>query len=189
MDTSIDDLIAANIRLVYFIARKFDGMTNKYGVHPDDVFSSGLQGLWQACVKFDESKGQKFSTFASTCIRNEIIVFFRNATAPIRYREDTWSFDYYLSESGLTLKDTLAAPEEEEPPYDVQQLQKIWDGFWQDRTDEMWSHRKEVVILHLRGMKGTDIAKKYGISRSAVSRLTSKTLYALKRYASTIEEG
>ena len=64
-------LIERNIRLVVYIARKFDNT----GVGLEDLISIGTIGLIKAVNTFDASKNIKLATYASRCIENEILMF------------------------------------------------------------------------------------------------------------------
>jgi len=65
-----EEIIKANQGLVISIAKKFKGFGEL-----DDIISEGNLALIRAIPKFDESKGYKFSTFATQCIRNQIITY------------------------------------------------------------------------------------------------------------------
>ena len=69
-------LIERNIRLVVYIARKFDNT----GVGLEDLISIGTIGLIKAVNTFDASKNIKLATYASRCIENEILMFLRRTS-------------------------------------------------------------------------------------------------------------
>lgn len=64
-----------NMPLVYHIYNKYYCTLERY---KDDIMQCGMMGLWKACLKFDETKQNQFSTFASKCIKNEINYFLRS---------------------------------------------------------------------------------------------------------------
>ena len=66
-------LIEHNLRLVVFIARKFDNT----GIMLEDLISIGTIGLIKAVNTFDPSKKIKLATYASRCIENEVLMFLR----------------------------------------------------------------------------------------------------------------
>ena len=68
-----DDLITHNLRLVVYIARKFENT----GVGVDDLISIGSIGLIKAVSTFDAHKKIKLATYASRCIENEILMYLR----------------------------------------------------------------------------------------------------------------
>ena len=66
-------LITHNLRLVVYIAKKFDST----GINVEDLISIGTIGLIKAVNTFVPSKGIKLATYASRCIENEILMFLR----------------------------------------------------------------------------------------------------------------
>ena len=69
-------LIEHNLRLVVYIARKFENT----GVGIEDLISIGTIGLIKAVNTFDASKKIKLATYASRCIENEILMFLRRTS-------------------------------------------------------------------------------------------------------------
>ena len=69
-----DILISRNLRLVVYIAKKFDGC----GTGIEDLISIGTIGLIKAIDSFDADKGIRFATYAARCIENEVLMFFRS---------------------------------------------------------------------------------------------------------------
>ena len=69
-----DLLVEHNLRLVVYIAKKFDNT----GVGTEDLVSIGTIGLMKAVTSFDPTKKIKLATYASKCIENEILMFLRN---------------------------------------------------------------------------------------------------------------
>ena len=66
-------LIERNLRLVVYIARKFDNT----GIDVEDLISVGTIGLIKAVNSFDPDKNIKLATYASRCIENEILMYLR----------------------------------------------------------------------------------------------------------------
>lgn len=86
-------LINDNIRLVYFLARKY----HSHYYDPEDVVSIGCIGLIKAACAFRADRGVKFSTFASRCIENEIRSTLRKEKSEVQ----TLSFPVAFQENGL----------------------------------------------------------------------------------------
>ena len=82
-------LIEHNLRLVVYIARKFDNT----GADADDLVSVGTIGLIKAVNSFDPAKNIKLATYASRCIENEILMYLRRL---VRVRNEV-SFDEPLN--------------------------------------------------------------------------------------------
>jgi len=73
-DTSVRTaLIERNLRLVVYIARKFENT----GINIEDLFSIGVIGLIKAINSYDPTKNIKLATYASRCIENEILMYLR----------------------------------------------------------------------------------------------------------------
>ena len=83
------ELIQHNLRLVVYIARKFDNT----GVDPDDLVSVGTIGLIKAINSFKPDKNIKLATYASRCIENEILMYLRRT---VRLKSEI-SFDEPLN--------------------------------------------------------------------------------------------
>ena len=83
------ELIQHNLRLVVYIARKFDNT----GVDPDDLISVGTIGLIKAINSFKLDKNIKLATYASRCIENEILMYLRRT---VRLKSEV-SFDEPLN--------------------------------------------------------------------------------------------
>lgn len=83
------ELIQHNLRLVVYIARKFDNT----GVDPDDLISVGTIGLIKAINSFRPDKNIKLATYASRCIENEILMYLRRT---VRLKSEV-SFDEPLN--------------------------------------------------------------------------------------------
>ena len=75
-ETARSELIEHNLRLVVYIAKKFESS----GADIDDLISVGAIGLIKAVQSYDVSKNIKLATYASRCIENEILMFIRKKT-------------------------------------------------------------------------------------------------------------
>ena len=69
-------LIERNLRLVVYIARKFENT----GIYIEDLISIGTIGLIKAINTFDPTKNIKLATYASRCIENEILMYLRKTS-------------------------------------------------------------------------------------------------------------
>lgn len=70
-----EELFLRHMKLVYLVSKKYSS-SSKY--EKSDINQVGMLGLWKAVLRFDKTKKCKFSTFAVTCIKNEINYFLRN---------------------------------------------------------------------------------------------------------------
>ncbi len=172
-------LIERNLRLVVYIARRFDNT----GVCPDDLISIGTIGLIKAVNTFKADKNIKLATYASRCIENEILMYLRkNSNNKI-----TVSFDEPLNVdwdgNELLLGDILGSDSDSvdkhiEEEVDYQLLHQAMDRL----------SRREKQIVELRyGLGGRreltqkEVADLLGISQSYISRLEKKIIARLKK--------
>lgn len=174
-----DMLVEHNLRLVVYIARRF----NNTGVDMDDLISVGTIGLIKAVGSFSSDKNVKLATFASRCIENEILMYLRRASK----LKNEVSFDEPLNTdyegNELVLSDVMGT--------DGDCVYKtIENGVENDILKEALSklNSREKEIMELRyGLNGTEektqkeVADMFGISQSYISRLEKKIIGRLKK--------
>lgn len=172
-------LIEHNLRLVVYIARKFENT----GIGLEDLISIGTIGLIKSVNTFNPEKNIKLATYASRCIENEILMFLRknsNLRQEISINEPL-NTDYDGNE--LVLSDILSE--------DTDVIGKSLDDEL-DRELLFEAMKKlperEREILHLRyGLTGGDektqkeVADLLGISQSYISRLEKRIILRLKK--------
>ena len=173
------DLIEHNLRLVVYIARKFENT----GMDLDDLVSVGTIGLIKAINSFDTDKNIKLATYASRCIENEILMYLRRV---VRQKNEI-SFDEPLNTDGegneLLLSDVMGTDS------DVV-YKKIEGGVETELLQKalVKLNKREREIMEMRyGLTGEDeltqreVADKMGISQSYISRLEKKIISRLKK--------
>ncbi|MBQ6979373.1 MAG: RNA polymerase sporulation sigma factor SigE [Clostridia bacterium] len=174
-----DMLVEHNLRLVVYIARRFQNT----GVDMDDLISVGTIGLIKAVGSFSSDKNVKLATFASRCIENEILMYLRRASK----LKNEVSFDEPLNTdyegNELVLSDVMGT--------DGDCVYKtIENGVENDILKEALSklNSREKEIMELRyGLNGTEektqkeVADMFGISQSYISRLEKKIIGRLKK--------
>ncbi|MGN0370891.1 MAG: RNA polymerase sporulation sigma factor SigE [Butyrivibrio sp.] len=174
-------LIEHNLRLVVYIAKKFDNT----GVGVEDLISIGTIGLIKAINSFDAGKNIKLATYASRCIENEILMYLRrnNKTRMEVSIDEPLNVDWDGNE--LLLSDILGTDE---------------DVIYKDLEDEVekkllnkaiarLSERERTIIdlrFGLSSPDGTEMTQKevadlLGISQSYISRLEKKIIKRLKK--------
>ena len=174
-----DDLIEHNLRLVVYIARRFENT----GVDLDDLVSVGTIGLIKAVNSFNADKNIKLATYASRCIENEILMHLRRT---VRLKSEV-SFDEPLNTdwegNELLLSDVMGTDN------DVV-YKKIENGVETELLKQalLKLNAREREIMELRyGLKGEDeltqreVADLMGISQSYISRLEKKIIFRLKK--------
>ena len=173
------ELIERNLRLVVYIARRFDNT----GVNVEDLISIGTIGLIKAVETFQISKGIKLATYSSRCIENEILMHLRkiaNHKTEVSFDEplntDWDGNELLLSDVLGTDSDIVMRPIEAE--VDQQLLHQCVD-----RLDE-----RERRIVNMRyGLDGRpertqkEVAEELGISQSYISRLEKRIISRLKK--------
>ena len=176
-------LIEHNLRLVAHIIKKYYSTS----CEPDDLISIGTVGLIKGISSYRPDKGVRLATYASRCVENEILMYFRSQRKS--------SGDVSLSdaldndgEGGLSIQDVLY--EEDDI---LERLALKEDSRRLRKLVGVVLDRREQEIISLRyGLNGTaalpqrEVAAKLGISRSYVSRLEKKALEKLRK---AMEEG
>lgn len=172
-------LIEHNLRLVVYIARKFEN--TKIGI--EDLISIGTIGLIKAVNTFDPTKNIKLATYASRCIENEILMFLRRNN---KIRSQI-SFDEPLNTDSdgneLLLSDILGTDK------DVV-YQALEAGVEKDLllycVEKLPEREKEIMKLRFGLMGETEktqkqVADMLGISQSYISRLEKRIISRLKK--------
>jgi len=172
-------LIERNLRLVVYIARKFENT----GINIEDLVSIGAIGLIKAVNTFDPEKKIKLATYASRCIENEILMHLRrnNKTRTEVSFDEPLNIDWDGNE--LLLSDVLGT--ENDTIY--RNIEEQVDRKLLQKALEKLSER-ERVIMELRfgladGEEKTqkDVADMLGISQSYISRLEKRIIKRLRK--------
>ena len=184
-DEAKSQLIQHNLRLVVYIAKKFDNT----GVDNDDLVSIGTIGLIKAINSFKPDKNIKLATYASRCIENEILMYLRRTA---RLKSEI-SFDEPLNTdfegNELLLSDVLGTSAETvygtiESNAEKQQLKEALKKL---------SERERKIMFLRFGLGGgeemtqKDVADLLGISHSYISRLEKKIILRLKKEIAKME--
>ena len=174
-------LIEHNLRLVVYIAKKFDNT----GVGVEDLISIGTIGLIKSINTFNPDKNIKLATYASRCIENEILMYLRrnNKTKLEVSIDEPLNVEWDGNE--LLLSDILGTDEEViyrdiESEVERKLLLRAIDKLTE----------RERTIINLRFGLGTpdgqeltqkEVAELLGISQSYISRLEKKIMKRLKK--------
>ena len=172
-------LIERNLRLVVYIARRFENT----GINIEDLISIGTIGLIKGISSFDPEKGARLATYAARCIENEILMYFRS--------QKKLQGEVSLSDSIETDKEGNALQLMDVVGVDDTMLDDIHDRDSALRLHQIIRERlttREAEIIRLRyGLGGTipltqrEIAASFGISRSYVSRIEKRALEKLRQ--------
>lgn len=166
-------LIEHNLRLVVYIAKKFDNT----GVGVEDLISIGTIGLIKAINTFDPLKNIKLATYASRCIENEILMYLRR-TSKHKLEvsiDEPLNVDWDGNE--LLLSDILGTEE---------------DVVYRDIESEVEKKLLLKAITRLSGRERTIIELRYGLNRAEGEELTQKEVADLlgisQSYISRLEK-
>lgn len=179
LQSSRDILITHNLRLVVYIARKFENS----GVSIEDIISIGTIGLIKAVKTFVPAKNIKLATYASRCIENEILMYLRKTSN----RRQESSIDEPLNTDGdgneLLLSDILGTDQNQ---ISAQLEQEAEKDMLHKAVDRLGPREKQIMQMRfglLDGIERTqkDVADSIGISQSYISRLEKRIIVRLRR--------
>ena len=173
-----DKLIVHNLRLVVYIAKKFEST----GVGLEDLVSIGTIGLIKAVQTFRPTKNIKLATYASRCIENEILMFLRKSS---QYRNDLsidepLNIDYDGNE--LLLSDVLGTDEDVVNKGIESEAER---EILREAVSELCDREREIMEMRFGLVNGREqtqkeVAEQIGISQSYISRLEKKIIKKLK---------
>ena len=173
-----EKLIEHNLRLVVYIAKKFENT----GLNIEDLFSIGVIGLIKAVQTYNFDKKIKLATYASRCIENEILMQLRK-TNKIK-NEISLDEPLNLDSDGneLLLQDVLYSDESVSKDMDKSaEKQIVWNII-----DKLNGREKQIMMLRF-GLGGEEektqkeVADIMGISQSYISRIEKKILGKMKK--------
>ena len=172
-------LIEHNLRLVVYVARKFEN--TRIGI--EDLISIGTIGLIKAVNTFDVEKKIKLATYASRCIENEILMYLRK-TGKMRLEvsfDEPLNTDYDGNE--LLLSDIMGT----DADLVFRDLESDADKAMLMQAIEKLSGRERKIVKLRYGLGGEtektqkQVADMLGISQSYISRLEKRIMSQLKR--------
>lgn len=173
-----DKLIEHNLRLVVFLAKKYENT----GVDLEDLVSIGTIGLIKGINTYKLDKNIKLATYASRCIDNEILMFLRKnkrRKGEISF-EDSLSYDQEGNE--LHLEDILGT----EPDIVTKELESaVEKKLLYEEIKKLSPRDKQIMILRYglfnhEEMTQKDVASLLNISQSYISRIEKKVIRKLK---------
>ena len=176
-----NELIERNLRLVVYIAKKFDNT----GVGVEDLISIGTIGLIKAINTFNSGKNIKLATYASRCIENEILMYLRrNSKTRLEVSiDEPLNVDWDGNE--LLLSDILGTDED----VIYRDIETEMERRLLDKAIEKLSERERTIVELRFGLKNPmgqemtqkEVADLLGISQSYISRLEKKIIRRLKK--------
>ena len=177
-------LVEHNLRLVVYIARKFDNT----GVDADDLISVGTIGLIKAINSFKTDKNIQLATYASRCIENEILMYLRRM---VRLKSEV-SFDEPLNtdwEGNELLLSDILGTDSDTVYKDIET--SVEKQLLRDALKKLPEREQKIMYMRF-GLAGheemtqKDVADLLGISQSYISRLEKKIISRLKNEMSKL---
>ena len=174
-----DELIVHNLRLVVYIARKFENT----GAGIEDLISTGTIGLIKAVKTFCPSRNIKLATYASRCIENEILMYLRK-TSSLKNEvsiDEPLNVDWDGNE--LLLSDVLGS----DPDIVNKDIELEDEKALELKTIDSLDERERTIMYMRFGIGGgkeytqKQVADILGISQSYISRLEKRIIVRLKK--------
>lgn len=172
-------LVEHNLRLVAHIVKKYYTQS----AEQDDLISIGTIGLIKAVSTFKSDKNIKLATYASRCIENEILMYFRSRRKLQGEVSLSDTLDNDQEGSNLSLMDVIRVDDTMLEDLDVKES----CGRVRGAVERCLTSREERIVTLRYGLKGgrpltqREIAAQCGISRSYVSRIEKKALEKLRK--------
>lgn len=173
-----DKLIEHNLRLVVFLAKKYENTR----VDLEDLVSIGTIGLIKGIKTFSQDKNIKLATYASRCIDNEILMYLRK-NKKVRTEvsiDESLSFDPEGNE--LRLEDILGT----DPDIVTKNLEhETKKNLVMEEINKLNERDREIIVLRYglmghKEMTQKDVADMLGISQSYISRIEKKVIKRLR---------
>ncbi len=178
-DSAKSRLIEHNLRLVVYIARKFENT----GVNVEDLISIGTIGLIKAINTFNPEKNIKLATYASRCIENEILMYLRKNQASKAEVSIDEPLNVDWDGNELLLSDILGTDND----ITYQRIEKEVDIKLLSAAITVLSPREQEILRLRFGLMGNkektqkEVADILGISQSYISRLEKRIIKRLKK--------
>ena len=174
-----NDIIEHNLRLVVYIAKKFEGSVGDIS----DLVSVGAIGLMKAVNSFDPTKNIKLATFASRCIENEILMYLRKVVK----RKCEVSLDEPINvdvEGNELLLSDVVGTEPDQIAKDLErktEIEQLYKSFSTLSKREFQIIKMRYGLMDSEEMTQKEIADMMGISQSYISRIEKKVLGKLRK--------
>jgi RNA polymerase sporulation-specific sigma factor len=165
---TVEELILNNQGLVYHIVHKFKPSLSYYKASFEDAVGEGMIGLVKAANKFDPERGFAFATFASMCITNDILMYFRKLKRHSVHH--VLSLDCPLeNDKGDEMYIEVADPLNH---FEQSEQRVVFDGI----ADRLRSADVELVMRFYAGVPQRELAVVYGCTQSYISHRIKRTV-------------
>ncbi len=174
-------LVERNLRLVAHIVKKYYSSSEEQ----DDLISIGTIGLIKAIDSFKAGKKVKLGTYASKCIKNEILMYFRSKKKTAGEVSINEQIDTDKDGNALTLADILTAEEDGEESILEDICSRERKAALAEAVDRVLDPRERQLIKLRYGINASPLTQKataeqMGISRSYVSRIEKSAIEKLR---------
>ena len=172
-------LIEHNLRLVAHIVKKYYALS----ADQEDLISIGTVGLIKGVSTYRPDKNVRLATYASRCIENEVLMFFRSQRKSAQDLRLSDSIESDREGNALSIQDVLAEEDDMFERVSTAELRRLV----REKVETVLDGREAALIRVRYGLDGgapltqRETAEKLGISRSYVSRIEKKALEKLRR--------
>ena len=172
-------LIEHNLRLVAHIVKKYYAMS----ADQEDLISIGTVGLIKGVSTYRPDKNVRLATYASRCIENEVLMFFRSQRKSAQDLSLSDRLESDREGNALSIQDVLAEDDDMFERVSTQELR----AQVREKVDAVLDQRESEIIRARYGLDGRraltqrETARQLGISRSYVSRIEKKALEKLRK--------
>ncbi len=169
-----DILAKDNMPLVFHVVNKYK---NRVNIDFEELYSIALLGYARAVTRYDPNKGVQFSTFACVCMQRQILQELRNANTQ-KAKATVLSYDAFKTKD-IPDGDShvLFMRSKNDPENEVIEKEVLCEAI-----KELENREKEMLFLRINGTNQTEIAQRYGISQSYVSRIITKARNKMVKY-------
>lgn len=168
-----EELVINNVKFVYYLLNKYFSPTPTVKANYEELIQAGMIGLVKSAKNFDSKKGMKFTTFASTCIFNEIAMLLRNINKHSQYYSHSLNEAVPNSDDKLEFVDAIP-----DKSLDIDRMTGLKDEICQALSYVLSNFKLQaqaIIFYDLGGLIQNEIAEKVGISQSYTSRVLNNS--------------
>lgn len=178
-----DKLINHNLRLVAHIVKKYNGSGEA-----EDLISAGSIGLIKAINSFNIEKNTQLSTYAARCIENEILMLLRVNKKHTQNLSLSDCLGNDKDGNEIVFEDII--PQDNNEQFNIER-KNSYDKMYYYLKKILTNREYNIIVLRYglfnqKPLTQLEIAKKFGISRSYISRIESKAIKEMQKYKNLI---
>lgn len=174
-------LILENTNLIYFILGKLHLYDKR-----EEYYDVGMMGLIKAAKGFDPNKGYVFNTYASHCIKSEVLSYIRNQNSSKRKSNyNTISLNKIIYDNGeesITLEDTLKSDNNiEEEILKKEELENLHIALSKLKERELHIIESSFGLNGVEELTQQELGRKYNVSQAQIARIKRSSIRKLKK--------